>query len=194
MEIVALYFLLGHVLGDFFFQTGTIVQWKYAGVNGIFIHVALVMLALCMVFFPFISLQVVLYILANGVLHTFVDIAKVRYDNTYRPKNPLPGFWVDQCAHVGIGLALIPVFFQNGIVLQSWVPKSIELLYNNVPFLLYMLGVMLGSYFFDIYLYLRRRKKGDESGYTRAYYHMLIRITLFAVAYYIVWLSALYWL
>lgn len=181
------YFFIGHLIGDFLFQTSKIVQWKYASPWGITLHVFLVFLATSFMFMPYWYSPVIWgALIVNAVIHWGIDFLKVYYDNHYKPNNPLPGFFTDQFAHIAtfafillfIPKDLIPAFFTD-----SWWFEY----YEKINLLLYITGFLFFSYTMDIVYFMFQLKRGDKTPYSRSYYSMIVHTFIFALCFTVLW-------
>lgn len=101
------FLLLGHLLGDFTFQTNRIAENKNKHYTWNLLHTAIVtqcMLVLSIPFENFISLLVIL----NGGLHFIIDYFKSKLPQK-TPAYDLLYFILDQCLHISI-IYIISIF------------------------------------------------------------------------------------
>lgn len=107
---VFLRLLLGHMIGDFVFQTGRIAEMKRVGLKGLLLHIGLVMLATSvpMITFP----GWIRVVLVLGVVHLAIDAVRT-YPLRQLERWGLPYFFVDQSVHVVV-MALITIWAQPG--------------------------------------------------------------------------------
>jgi hypothetical protein len=184
-----LYFFIGHLLGDFLFQTSKIVFWKQRSLFGIFAHVFIVHLCISLVFLPYLNNSIIWYaILLNSIFHFFTDWAKIRYEQKVKPKNPITTFWIDQILHV-IAFACISFFLpvlDIGFFVDSWFLEY----YQQIHFLVYIMGFLFFSYMLDVSYFIHDMGKGIVAPYSRSYYSMIIHTFFFACAFIIVWILA----
>ncbi|PCI25748.1 hypothetical protein COB57_00875 [Candidatus Peregrinibacteria bacterium] len=182
MHIILLHFFIGHLIGDFIFQTSFVVKWKYSSVWGVLFHVCLVLIATTLVFIPYLPNEMVVYaLLLNAFIHFFIDVIKVWYDNTYKPANPLPTYWMDQGAHY-ITFILVSLAFLPGVMAGHEAAWWYEW-YTSPMLLWYIVGFLFFSYKMDILFLMHRMKDGDFSPYKRGYFQMMKRVFLFAVTF-----------
>ena len=71
-----LLFLLGHVLGDFYFQTKKMADKKEKSFKWVFIHCLCYWAAMTIVVLPVISYELIMATAAASLLHFVIDIAK----------------------------------------------------------------------------------------------------------------------
>lgn len=181
-----LYFFIGHLLGDFLFQTSKIVVWKQKSLWGIFIHVFILHVSISFIFLPYLTEPLIwIAIFVNSVLHFLIDWAKVSYERIFKPKNPIPAFWVDQITHIIVFafIALNLPSLEIGFFADSW---WIEY-YQQVHFLLYIIGFLLFSYMLDVSYFIHELGKGNFAPYSRSYYSMIVHTFFFACIFVILW-------
>lgn len=94
------YLLVGHILGDFTFQTNTIAIKKQNNWKWLLIHVIIVTICL-LVFSISYGYIVILLILLNGVIHFLIDYYKSKL-SLKSPSAQLAYFIMDQILHIGI--------------------------------------------------------------------------------------------
>ncbi len=81
MSIIQLYlcFTIAHLMWDFLFQTSTLVKMKNQSWTGVFLHVALISLAMNMVLLPYIK-ELWIPLIVNLVFHFILDNTKIHLD------------------------------------------------------------------------------------------------------------------
>lgn len=176
--MIYLLFAISHLTGDFLLQTGTIAAWKARSFWGLLVHVLIVTLAFLVVCIPYLGhWQVGAAIGINFVVHLAQDHIKLRYP-TFRG-SPIVPYFLDQLGHVITFFALGAWIshLQPNLFLNSW---WIDL-YQNERVLLYVLGILLFSYFSDITLFIYQIAKKGPHRYERQYFWMLFRVFLFAM-------------
>ncbi|MCX7774111.1 MAG: DUF3307 domain-containing protein [Clostridia bacterium] len=115
------YLLLGHLLGDFLFQTDTIAAHKVTEPRWNLIHVALV--TLCTLFFAIpLGSTVMLLVLANGIFHYVIDWLKPRLSKKYKISE-LSAFLMDQGIHVLL-LFVISLFAKQAGAPLLFIPET----------------------------------------------------------------------
>lgn len=101
--------LLGHVLGDFYVQTGKIAQKKERDIKWVLVHCLCYLVTMIVVFIPVFSWNLILGAIVASLLHLVIDLIKFIYLLSKRKKGRLTGivernvYIVDQLLH-GIGL------------------------------------------------------------------------------------------
>jgi len=94
------YLLLGHLLGDFTFQTDRIAEYKNKELNWIALHSLIVTLSMLLFALPF-GLKLMALVLVNGLLHFFIDYFKTKI-TIKKPLSALIYFLTDQAIHIYI--------------------------------------------------------------------------------------------
>lgn len=68
--------MIGHILGDFYFQTGKIASEKDKNFKGVMTHAVEYMLSAVVVFLPVINLHIFMLALYMSLLHFIIDTIK----------------------------------------------------------------------------------------------------------------------
>lgn len=114
------YLLLGHLIGDFLFQTDKLALHKTKFIHWNLLHAAIV--TLCTLFFAIpLGETVFLLVLINGALHYVIDWFKPRLTKQWRISG-LAAFLIDQAIHLLLlaGISLLaqhtfkPILFDDG--------------------------------------------------------------------------------
>lgn len=109
------YLLLGHLLGDFTFQTDTIAKNKSISWKWILLHS--IIITICMLFLVILlDYKLIGLVLINGVIHFFIDY----YKSKLPVKNSLWEFIyfvIDQAAHIIIIYLISLVVIKNPNIL-----------------------------------------------------------------------------
>lgn len=127
--------LIGHVLGDFALQTDRVYQLKIRGGLGLAIHVALHVLVTG-ILLQARYLNNWLLLLLLFVIHYAIDWTKLQFHS----QRNLPGFILDQVAHVSSLIFLVWLFPQTSSDIPSeWLYPV--LVYGLIPILTMMLWV-----------------------------------------------------
>ena len=188
MLLFFLYFFMGHLAGDFLLQTSRLVRWKHESLWGITIHVLLVLLGTVVVFIPYLdSVLIWIAIILNAIVHWGIDFLKVSYEKSMKPKNLIPGFYLDQIAHIATFSIIVCWLYQFPVFPHFFTHAWWFEYYTNVNLFLYVTGVLFFSYSFDIILFMHRLKSGDTNPYERGYFAMIVRTFLFAVLFTLCW-------
>ena len=121
--------LIGHVLGDFALQTDRIYQLKIRGGFGLAVHV-LMHVVVTGILLQARYLQNWLLLALLFVIHYAIDWTKLRFN----ARRSLPGFVIDQVAHVTSLIVLVWLFPQTSSDLPSaWLLPI--LVYAAIPIL-----------------------------------------------------------
>lgn len=105
MLVVFLKMLLAHILGDFVFQTKSMVNKRKEHVGYLFLHVLIHAIILGLFFYPEINTYWI-SIAFITVSHLAIDSLKIWLENKY-PTKPLLFFCIDQILHIGVLAAVI---------------------------------------------------------------------------------------
>jgi len=192
--LIFLYFFIGHVIGDFLFQTSQIVRWKQASNWGIALHVALVFIATAFMLIPYWESSIIwIAMIANVIIHFFVDKIKIWAEQQKICKSVLKGFWLDQLAHfltIVFIVYFIPKNIEPTLLLDSWWFEY----YEQVNLLLYIAGFLFFSYAMDIIYFINRLHKGEFTPYSRSYYSMIVHVFAFACLFVLLWFFGRFYL
>ncbi|MEI8175750.1 MAG: DUF3307 domain-containing protein [Candidatus Omnitrophota bacterium] len=139
--------VVGHLLGDFLFQTEGIVTAKREGVRGRMLHVSIIFASLLLTALPFLCEgRLWLVITASAVAHYGIDDIKIKI---IEPRWSIAAFVTDQALHL---LALAPVM----LLPVSWQKpagtNALIAIYNNNTLLVGCAGY-LASGFAGTYLW-----------------------------------------
>ena len=116
--------LLGHVIGDFYFQTERMAIRKILSLKWVMFHSLWYCAAIGLVIFPVLSGETVKYGLMAGFCHMVIDLVKYCYVAFNEKKKSRTGrlndqslFFVDQTFHMA-GILLISYLFavNNGVL------------------------------------------------------------------------------
>ncbi|MEM7798852.1 MAG: DUF3307 domain-containing protein [Chloroflexota bacterium] len=134
IELIAT-LLIGHVLGDFALQTDRIYQLKIRGGVGLFLHVILhVIVTGILLRTGYIENWFLLTILF--IVHYIIDWTKLQV----KTDRNLPGFVLDQLAHVGSLFLLVWLFPSTSIdIPREWLLPI--LIYGIIPCITMMIWV-----------------------------------------------------
>jgi hypothetical protein len=175
-----LYFIFGHLLGDFILQPNELLKWKFREWQGILFHSVIHFLVYLLVFFPYLpGLTVFLAILGVTSAHFVIDLVKVNTEKRGRKFRFY--FILDQLAHLGIMMAAgcILAGLQPHFVMMS--PFSI--LYDD-PFIVTGLALLVFfTYFLELWIFQGKREKKAGITFKPDYECMLKRAAMFTAAY-----------
>jgi hypothetical protein len=181
MGLYFFYFLIGHLVGDFLLQTGTIAKNKSKNIFYLLLHIFLVFLATALLFLPYLKFKIVwIALFVNAFIHFFIDFAKIKLEKKFKNKI-LAFFCLDQILH------LVVILFLSYFL--SWY-KFVDLWFTDLwwfefyqaeRFLFYIVGFLIFSYMADIFLWINEIQKKEFRYYFRDYQNMIERTFLFAI-------------
>ena len=90
---------IGHVLGDFYFQTDKMAQQKDKSWKGIVKHAIEYAASVLLIFLLFINMNLMKWILLYSASHLIIDAVKYKLLRTGKIKKSAKLFIIDQCAH-----------------------------------------------------------------------------------------------
>lgn len=183
MNLIFIYLIIGHLVGDFLFQTSRLVEYKQRNIYGIVLHCLIIWFSQSLLLLPYLfSLKVWLTVTLISLLHFVIDFTKIKLKNKTNVRLPIIPFTIDQILHFSVlyfaYLLLkneLPLLFKN-----SW---WFESLYQNQALLIYFSGVIFFSYALDIVFLTFKLQKNKHYKYQRGYFDMLLRVALFALIY-----------
>jgi len=120
------YLLLGHLLGDFTFQTNKIAKNKSRNLKWILIHSVIVTAIMFILALPF-GLSLLKLVLLNGFLHFLIDFYKAKLNPT-NPFIALLYFILDQALHIAIIYIIAKINVDTNIMLPFSQEKILLLL------------------------------------------------------------------
>jgi len=173
--------VIGHLLGDFVFQSNDLVKRKHESWKGSLEHVFLLGLITAIVLFPYwgnswtwISIAIIM------VTHFIQDNIKIQHEKRFnKDMSPKP-FYVDQVIHLLILLVLGRGFMGiETIQMAEW----FENIYFSNTALILILTFVLLTYTFDIAVFQFERHRHKKMIYHPDYVGMLERILAFAITY-----------
>ena len=91
---------IGHVLGDFYFQTDKMAQQKDKSWKGIVKHAIEYAASVLLIFLLFINMNLMKWILLYSASHLIIDAVKYKLLRTGKIKKSAKLFIIDQCAHI----------------------------------------------------------------------------------------------
>ena len=179
-----LYFLLIHFLADYPLQPNKLIQLKKKSYWGVFLHCCVHLTVLILVLLPFLHLKSVW--IGIGVIfftHNIIDYIKVRLDKKH-PDWRLPHYLLDQVTHLVV-IACVVAYLQN--ITPQFIGGSMDL-YLDQSVVLYVLILVLVTYFYDVTRYfIRTRKK--QIPYKRDYMTMIRNVFIVSIAFAIYWIA-----
>ena len=175
-----LYFIFGHLLGDFVLQPNELIKWKIRAWQGIFSHSVIHFLVYLLVFFPFLpDLTVFLTILGVTVAHFVIDYLKISTEKKGRRFRLY--FLVDQFTHLFVMIAA-------GLILAGLQPHFavmgvFSILYENTYILAGLILLVLCTCFFELWIFQRKREHNPGAVFKPDYDAMLKRAAIFTAIY-----------
>lgn len=133
-----LLFLLGHILGDFYFQTSRMAERKMKEIKVLILHGALYLLSCVLVILRFFSLPLLCASVLLGFSHFGVDFIKSKLASkqteSEKSRNPqsmreAKMFVIDQLVHLGFLAAAAYLLALNGI---NAVPSGFALTFCSI--------------------------------------------------------------
>lgn len=181
--MVLLELATAHLLGDFVFQSNDLLMRKYKSWTGTFQHVCIITFFTVLFLFPYLNHKEA-WMVAGIIfaVHFVQDLLKVEYDLRYnqKKKSTVP-FFMDQFLHIGLITYLSPWFTElTPLTLPTW----LHTLYFSDYLAIYLMGLILFSFAYDITLFQFKRQKSKKSfEYKPDYSGMGKRLLVFSVAY-----------
>ena len=180
-SLILLYLIIGHLVGDFLLQTSKLVAYKKSCTFGIILHCLVIWASQFLLLLPYTaSIKIWLVVSLVAILHFIIDYSKIKIKKP--PQFPIIPFSIDQLLHFIVLLLAYGIIKNESAVLftDSW---WFESLYQNQSLLIYFAGVIFFSYTFDIVLLTFKLQKNPQYQYSRGYFDMIIRVSVFALIY-----------
>lgn len=173
--------MIAHLLGDFVFQSNSLIKEKYKSWHGTLKHGIIIGLFTMIALFPYLgSAKAWIVIATIAVAHFSQDVLKVAYDKRYNKKKSATPFFVDQASHLTLIFLLGRGFTElTPIQMPSW----LEWIYFSNTVMALFAFMILISYVVDIVVYQFKVKKKNGLKYHPDYIGMLQRILAFNVFY-----------
>lgn len=179
-----LYFYLVHFLADYTFQSSSLVRYKSEHFLGIVIHSSVHLLTLLVVLAPFLpNNRVWAAIAIIYVTHIIIDQSKVSLSKAY-PQHIRFFYFLDQIVHLIIVTACSSYV---GLLTPKYLTGTALQLYSNQSVVLYLLILVLVTYFFDVTCYFVK-KKYEKTAFKRDYRGMLLNAGIVTVAFGLYWM------
>ncbi len=178
-----IHFYLYHFLADYPFQNGKLVKLKQERFLGVFLHTGIHLVTMLVLLFPLLHIkEVQMGIAVIYITHNIIDQIKVSLDKA-NPKHARLLYFLDQIAHWTI------IYFSArfiGEVSPNLSGQFLELYTNNTLFL-YLLVLVLSTYFFDVTRYFVKLQM--HKPFKRDYKMMIKNAVIVTVAFGIYWLA-----
>lgn len=109
MKIIVMLFLIGHFLGDFYFQSDQIAAGKDKSFNKLLIHGLVYLLTMVLIIVPIFGFTFLKWVLIVSLIHIGVDWLKMYLTKKRKPDNKMQiyAYMIDQLIHVVTILALV---------------------------------------------------------------------------------------
>lgn len=179
-----LYLYLIHFLADYPFQSSALVKYKSEHFLGVLIHSTVHLVTLLVVLAPLLPDRPIWLIIGVIYLtHILIDQTKVMLNKAY-PKYIRFFYFLDQFVHL---LIVSACAWYVGPVIPKYLSGMALKLYTDQSVVLYLLILVLVTYFFDVtrYFVLERYKKP----FVRDYKTMLKNAVIVTVAFGVYWLA-----
>lgn len=118
-------FLLAHVLGDFYMQTGKMAEKKEKSMKWLLIHGLCYWGVMLLISLPIMSWKIVLGATIAAILHCFIDIVKYIYISYKIKRKKITQiihrniFFIDQLLHIICLIGIAYWFVRNNVVLNQ---------------------------------------------------------------------------
>ncbi|MFD2598873.1 DUF3307 domain-containing protein [Sphingobacterium corticis] len=145
MLIIFLQFLVAHVLGDFVFQTKTLVAKRKQNILYLLLHVGIHGLALSLVFCQSLTTwwPGIVFVLAT---HLAIDSFKILYERKWKSR-PFQTFIIDQALHLAMIFLVMFYYFPNYFQhISLWTPVNLLYLLTLLV-LLFVTPIMMRTFF-----------------------------------------------
>jgi hypothetical protein len=181
-----LYFYLIHFLADYTFQSSSLVKYKSEHFLGIVIHSSVHLVTLMAVLAPFLcNSRIWTSIAIIYVTHIIIDQSKVSLSKAY-PKSTCFFYFLDQIVHM---LIITACSYYVGLLTPEYLTGTALELYSNQSVVLYLLILVLVTYFYDVTRYFVRQHY--DKPFKRDYNTMLMNAGIVTVAFGVYWVGYL---
>lgn len=176
-------FYLTHFLSDYPFQSGKLVKLKQERFLGVFLHTGVHLLSMLVVLSPLLhDSRVWLSIALVYITHSVIDQTKVVLDKA-SPQHARLLYFLDQFSHWGIMYGALRIAGDVQPRLSGiWLD-----LYTNKTLWLYILVLVLCTYFYDVTRYFVKLQMKKE--FKRDYLTMMRNASIVTIAFAIYWLA-----
>ncbi len=179
-----LYFYLVHFLADYPLQSFKLVQYKRRSFLGVLIHSTVHLLTLLIFLFPFLpNAKLIFAILIVYITHNIIDQTKVTLNKSH-PQYRRFLYFLDQTLHCSIITTC--VYFVGSLqpkYLSEWFLK----IYSNQSVILYLLTLVLTTYFLDVSRHFISKNSEIEDPFKRDYITMTINALIVTVLFIVYW-------
>lgn len=119
-------FLLAHILGDFYIQTGKMAEKKEKSVKWVLIHGLCYCGIMMLISLPIMSGKIVLAAIVSSILHLVIDVAKYVYNSATTSKGKMTQiiernmFFIDQLFHVICLVTIAYWLAASKTIIREW--------------------------------------------------------------------------
>ncbi len=178
-----LYLYLVHFLADYTFQSSSLVKYKSEHFLGVLIHSTVHLLTLSIILGPFLPENKVYVAIAVIYLtHIAIDQTKVMLNRAY-PKRIRMFYFLDQLVHM---IIITACALYIGPLSPKYLTGMALEVYSNQYVILYLLTLVLATYFFDVSKYFIR-KQYKKKGFKRDWPQMGINAGIITLVFAILW-------
>lgn len=164
---VALYLLIGHFLADYPLQTNWVAQKKGSNGFAFLTHLLTHLLTYVLILSPFLyEKKVWVAIGFVFLIHAFTDKIKLIYQK--KSRSTFLAYLIDQFTHVS-----------SALLASVWVGDlapacdPISPLYIDISFLLFILTLLIFTYFYDVTMWAYQTSKNSNLPFKRNYNLMM---------------------
>ncbi len=173
-----LYFLLGHLLGDFVLQTDKIIILKNKSWKGVFFHAAIHFFTYAAIFLPFTwNLPVITTFFAVALLHFAIDQKKISWEK--KNHDYVKSFFIDQGLHVIVLLAA-SFFINRFTFFGEQIAKNA---FANRYIVVYLILAIVLSYGVEVVQLKFEREKQPHIGFKPNFWAIFKRLFIFSLGY-----------
>lgn len=142
IKVVLLLFLIGHVLGDFYFQSAKLAIGKDRLFKKLLKHSVIYMFSMLFVTIPVFSLEMLKWAFIISLAHFVVDLAKflIKKKLTFDHKSDILAYFLDQFVHIIVIISttiFIPIQPE-----ASYYPYSMQSMIDGLSWILTLLTII----------------------------------------------------
>jgi len=177
--ILFMQIFLAHLLGDFVFQSNSLLKKKYHSWVGTAEHASIIAFLTALFLFPYwFAWQTWAIVFCIWGVHFTQDVLKVEYDKRFNANLSTAPYFLDQMGHIALMAFLVWLFpVHQNITL----PEGLHAFYFSPAFLFLALTFVFLSFVYDITLYQFYHKKHPQQEYVPDVRGMAERMVSFLV-------------
>lgn len=180
-----LHFFLAHFLSDYPFQSGQLVKLKMERYLGVFLHTAIHLASMLVIFYPLLhERKVQIAIAIVYITHNIIDQAKAKLDKN-DPKHHRLYYFLDQFLHWSIIVGVAK--YVGNSVTPNLTAAGLDF-YMNQNLWLYFVLMVVTTYFYDVSRYFATLKV-TKVDYIRDYKTMIRNGVIVTIAFGVYWLA-----